>query len=49
VCEAGATFFFVARTNVVVHGDGNDGNRVVVTQHDAQTVCECKVVNRSWR
>ena len=48
VREAGSTFSFITRTDVVIEGDGNNGHRVVFAQNNAQTVGKSKLCDGSW-
>ena len=41
--KARAAFAFVARTHVVIDGDGNDRDRMVFIQDDPQSVVESEL------
>ena len=44
--ETGAPFGLVARSDVVINTDGNDWHRLVLIEHNAQSIVESILFNR---
>src|SRR5262245_19056714 len=47
--ETGSSFFFIARTDVVVNGDRNDWYRPVRTEDHTQTIVQRELFDRDGR